>query len=688
MSNDQIDPNGTAFVIPLHLSGCTSGGQPLSDRYSFSQPVAKVVCRPGYSVFVPSGATSSICAIDAASAQAGDATNEQGAPLNCDCNENLVPSAAPNAVGPELRRGKPVNAANGNESFAHTDYEGAGGNLLNFKRYYNSGAGFGTRYFPTGWSHSYAYRALFAGANDPVTLVRPDGSSFSFTKNGSGTWVGPSYLRGSLSVTLSGSAIVGVTYTRGDGTKEVYSRYGIVSSIVFAQGGTLTFSGSDYLTGVSDGRGHSLTFTYGSAYSNGPTRVVKLTDQAGTVVSYGYDSQARLTSVTYPGTATRRYGYLGLSDKLTSIVDENGTTFASITYDSAGRATSTQFANGVDLTTFTYNSGSTTVGYASGLTETMSFSQASAKPMLSGSLLCGSSGCSSGSVNDQYVYDANGNVSAVTNRLGVTTCFAFDAARNLPTRVVDNIGSPSDCSAALSAPPSTSRVTTYSWHALFDVPMAVARPQSKTLYNYDSAGRVLTLVEVETSDLTGAQGLSAAATGSSRATNFTYNAQGSLLTVKAPRSDATTTYAYDANQNLTSVTDPVGLTTTFSNYNGRGQPQLITAPNGLQTSLTYDGMGRVIQMSAGGVTTGYGYDLAGQLTTVSMPSGVVLTLGYDAAHRLVSTQDSLGNRVDRTLDAAGNVLQETVKGSGGAIALSRQAAYDQLSRITSLTKVF
>jgi YD repeat-containing protein len=74
------------------------------------------------------------------------------------------------------------------------------------------------------------------------------------------------------------------------------------------------------------------------------------------------------------------------------------------------------------------------------------------------------------------------------------------------------------------------------------------------------------------------------------------------------------------------------------------------------------------------------------LVSAALPSGLTLTFSYDDAHRLIAAQDSMGNRVDRVLDTEGNALQETVTGNGGAVALAQQAAYDQLSRITAVTR--
>ena len=56
-------------------------------------------------------------------------------------------------------------------------------------------------------------------------------------------------------------------------------------------------------------------------------------------------------------TTTRTYLYENpaFPAALTAIIDENGTRYTSWTYDSKGRALTSQHANGVDLTTVVYN---------------------------------------------------------------------------------------------------------------------------------------------------------------------------------------------------------------------------------------------------------------------------------------------------------------------------------------------
>jgi YD repeat-containing protein len=376
--------------------------------------------------------------------------------------------------------------------------------------------------------------------------------------------------------------------------------------------------------------------------------------------------------------------------KLTRVVAENGNPVVNVAYDTLGRATASWVgSHNVSLTQVNYGAGSATVTDQLGVSTAMAFTSFdnSRRFYVSATSHNCDGGCAGG---DAFEYDSRGNLSGITTKLGVKTCIAYTTPRNLPVLVVEGLPSGASCSDALASPPSDARVRTYQWHASYAVPMTVTGPQMKTLFSYDTAGRVLLRAEVDTNDFTGAAGANAQSTGNSRTTTWTYDAKGSVASLKSSRSDvsATTTYTYDTAENLTSATDPVGLVTTFGGYDANGRPGLVTYPNGLQTSLAYDARGRVTQVTTGGAATTYSYDAAGLLVSSTLPSGISLSMGYDDANRLILTQDSLGNRVDRVLDAAGNVVQETVKGNGGAVALSSQAAYDQLSRITSLTKAF
>jgi YD repeat-containing protein len=712
------DSNGVTVKLPLVWTNCRDknnpsyvvpGNDPGGVRgvlHTFEDTQWAITrCNPGYSPKQAGQWYPILCSLDIPSAVAADAANERGAPPNCDeCSKSFIRQIAAGSepVGPVV--GDPINAANGNEMLEEEDYRSAGGNLLSFVRTYNSGYGFDDPSQAPGWTHSYLYRALVPtdGSGSKVVLQRPDGSSASFVLS-QGAYIGPSYDNGVLLPVFTNNALTALRYVRPDGAVEEYvaSGYyvGTLSKISFPWGGVLTFSYSgQQLTSVADGRGHSIVFTYGSVANY--VRMTRVTLPDGTAVNYGYDTAGRLVTATYPGAAVRTYQYAEpavvggqlspLRYKLTRVIAENGKPVVNVTYDSQGRATSSWAGTGnADLTTVSYGANSATVTEPLGAVAHMGFTSVGGTSrafVTSNQRVC-QNGCSG---SDVFEYDGRGNVSGVVTKQGLKSCVAYSAPRNLPTLAVEGLPSNADCASALAAPPATARVRTYQWHASYAFPMSTTGPQQKVLFNYDTAGRLLMRAEIQTNDLTGAAGLSAQAVGTARTTTWTYNAKGSVTSVKAPRGDvnATTTYAYDSAENLVSVTDPVGLVTTYGSYDANGRPGVITYPNGLQSTLTYDARGRLTQVSTGGSTTSYGYDAAGLLVSATLPSGVSLTMGYDDAARLTWTQDSLGNRVDRTLDAAGNVIQETVKGNGGAIALSRQAAYDQLSRATSITKAF
>lgn len=698
---DVGDPNGTSYLLPTTYTGCDwVGNDPAGTPGVFHTGQFKswaiTHCNAGYAPGRMFSNWPIACLPSAASTAPADAANDQGAPPDCDpCREAFLTSVAPNAGSNKTFAGDPVNMANGNELFTEDDYTPSGSSLVALSRYYNSGTPAGTSHFGPGWSHSFRYQALVGdGTGSSVALVRPDGSSILFVYDqATSQYVGPRNETGRLTAVLSSGQLSSLTYTRADGTQEQYTGYnsscfGCLTKIVYRQGGQVTASLSD--TGiVADNRGHTLQFAYQSIA--GAVRFSKVTLPGGAYISYGYSSQGVLTSATYPDGSQRRYEYAGTTSRplLTKVYDGNGAAFATITYDSLGRATSTKHGSNAELTTFTYSGGSTTVTNSLGYTKTVSFDAPSNKARAQAQVVqtsCPNQSCAA--KQDSFGYDSAGNLAYIVDAVGVKTCLSFDTVRSLPLRAVEGLPSGADCGAAIASPPAGARTRTWQWHATYPFPMVEAGPQYKVLYNYDTAGRKLTQAEVETSDASGASGTSASGTGNTRTTTWTYDSQGSVLTVKAPRTDvnATTTFGYDGNQNLVSVTSPVGLVTTLGNYDAHGRPGLVAAPTGLQTALTYDARGRIVQVVNGAATTAYGYSPAGLLTSVTLPTGVVLSLAYDDAHRLVTLQDSLGNRSDRVLDTEGNVLQETVTGNGGSVALATQAAYDQLSRLTAISK--
>jgi len=175
---------------------------------------------------------------------------------------------------------------------------------------------------------------------------------------------------------------------------------------------------------------------------------------------------------------------------------------------------------------------------------------------------------------------------------------------------------------------------------------------------------------------------------------YTYNAQGLIETVDGPRTDVddTTHYVYDSRGNLSTVTNALGQTTQWLNYTGRGQPQRLIDHNGVETLLTYHLRGWLETSTIkdpGGDTakdriTRYGYDDVGQLTSLTQPDGSVMSFEYDEAQRLTAIVNTLGERIEYSLDAAGNRTGETVKSTSGDIKRSQTRVFDELSRLLEI----
>ncbi|MBE2164321.1 hypothetical protein IIQ43_07195, partial [Acinetobacter oleivorans] len=140
---------------------------------------------------------------------------------------------------------------------------------------------------------------------------------------------------------------------------------------------------------------------------------------------------------------------------------------------------------------------------------------------------------------------------------------------------------------------TTARTTTATYTTDFDIPSTVQRG------NQTQTNTINTLGQITKSTLTSSQ------TGSiSKATDFTYLANGLLSTVDGPRTGTTdkVTYTYDAYGNKASeaqVVNGVTRTTTYVGYNSFGQPERIVYPTGLVDKFVYNADGTVASKTTG-----------------------------------------------------------------------------------------
>lgn len=238
---------------------------------------------------------------------------------------------------------------------------------------------------------------------------------------------------------------------------------------------------------VSDHLGYSAIIT---VLSDG--QPLKL-QTAGIEISYSYDDDNRLTSVSYPDGATRKYHYneaahtsnTDLPYALTGISDVdttgNETRYDTYSYDAQGRAVSSQHAGGADLTALTYNTdGTTTVTNALGKQSTYHFNVIHGVYKITQVEGHPSQGCAG--ANKFYTYDANGFMLSKTDWNGNITTYSRDAKGRELSRT--------EASGTAQA-----RTITTVWHSDFRLPTKVTEPGKITDYTYDAQSRLLSTQE-------------------------------------------------------------------------------------------------------------------------------------------------------------------------------------------------
>jgi YD repeat-containing protein len=643
--------------------------------------------------------------LGAATASCDAYTNSSPQGATCACKDNFKKAGKTCGGGkdngkPCPKCGNPANPANGNKVEELSLYRGAGG--FQFALIFNSFDYLGTRFSPQ-WRDVFDRSVKMEGAN--AIAYRPDGRVLTFVPSGGG-WTTDADTADRLVQTTSpagwefraADGDVVETYAAAGKLLTISSRSGLTQTLAYSDGTAGPNGGVVILTNgnptsipipagllirASDHFGRVLAFAY-----DGFARVVKITGPAGETYKFGYSSKGKLTSITWPGNAVRTFVYneaahtggANFPEILTGIVDENAVRYATFKYDSERRVVQTEHAGGVLRHTLSYAPGSTTVVDPLNVSRAYGF-QRTLEAFKNTAITGGACpGCGPAA----QTYDANNNVSSRTDWNGNRTNYIYDLARNLETSRTEGLTSGG------ATTPQTRTISTQ-WHASFRLPTGIAEPLRITTLTHDANGNVLTRSIQPTTDANGAAGFSATPAGTPRTWNYSYNANGDVLTMDGPRTDATdvTTYTYYANSdpdlgkrgNVATITNAAGHVTQITAYNAHGQPLTIVDPNGLITTMAYDARQRLTSRTVGGETTTYEYDGVSQLTRITLPDGSFLSYGYDAAHRLTGMQDSLGNRISYTLDAMGNRTLEEVRDPANQLAQTRSRIFSSLNRL-------
>lgn len=256
---------------------------------------------------------------------------------------------------------QPIDLATGNTYIEESDLRipGLGGGLALSRTWNSQTPGYGM--FGLGWSSNVEDR-IYVGSDYLVKQLRGDGSIWSYgfsSYSPDGTAAG--YLtagprNGGASAQLNSTSF---TITLKSGEQKTFDpTSGDLLWTADRNGNRTVFSydSSNRLVTVTDPASRHLYFTYTQISVGAMTVnvVTSITSDSGVSISYQYDTAARLVKVTAPDSTFLTFAY-SPSSLITTVLDTNGKTLESHTYDALGRGLTASRAGGVDAVTVSYS---------------------------------------------------------------------------------------------------------------------------------------------------------------------------------------------------------------------------------------------------------------------------------------------------------------------------------------------
>ncbi|MEU5438736.1 RHS repeat-associated core domain-containing protein [Streptomyces sp. NPDC020719] len=563
-----------------------------------------------------------------------------------------------------------------------------------------------------GIGRDLSYNVLLHSENQyqEVDLYLPGGAKIHFTRTSPGTgYLDAVFEPLDTPTAFKGSKITSVDghweLTLRGGTVWVFPEYAMLKEIRDRHGNTLKITrlngNKGEITQVTTAGGRWISFGYDTQH-----RITSARDNTGRTTAYGYDDTGRLTTVTDPAGKASTYTYDGASNRIATATDARGITYLANTFDAAGRVTTQQLPEGAAYS-FAYTQTGTGQITAADVTQpggavrhveygldgfATSDTQAYNTPLARTTTYTRGPGHRIDSITDPYgrrtdlAYDTHGHITQSTEQAGTpgartSGTATFDGPFDQPTKVTDPLGNATtfaytDSGDLKSATDAEGRQTSYTYGPDGQVTTVTDPAGAVTAYGY-YFGDLQSVQDAEghaTGQFRDAAGRPAVLTDASgAATTTVYDALNQARTVTDPLGN-TTGLGYDDNGNLTTLTDARGNTTTWA-YDNADRPKTATDPLGAQASFQYDTAGLLHQAtSRSGQVATADHDLLGRITNtqygVNLADGAESTVTYtyydDARDLLKQITDTQAGTQAFTYDAYDR--PQTVTGPTGTVS--------------------
>jgi RHS repeat-associated protein len=546
-----------------------------------------------------------------------------------------------------------------------TDFSYKGlGPAVKIRRTYNSNST-ASGMFGRGWNFNFeSFVAADASSGVPTEprLLQSDGDRWLFSE----TYMNPGVGSGSVTPTHPTGIFDTLTWHY-DGTK-FYWIYQPLNSHLFYRYNLSPLEPKKWLlAAISDPAGNMTSVNY-----NANGTIANVSDAAGRITSFSYDSAKHCTSILFPDGVSATYTYdangnlIQTRDRLNNILyytyDSYGymtslrlldrtTTFtysneggwrksiASIIDPTGASTTYTQGDNGVEVKD---NTGNTSIYAANSDGQTTMTSnpagEITSSTFENGLLASSNTGTgqysrehnNKGKVtkitspmnySSSFTYDAQNDLTSITNGIGVTGIFERDANRNI---------------TKFTKPEAASTSFLFEYNAQGQLTSAINPLGNAVQYVYDSFGNVQ-----EISDQVGDK------------TTYEYDANGLKLTALIDPAGNRTAYSYDANNRLTQITFADSSTQKF----------------------TYDGLSPLKDTDANGNTTTFTWDKSLRLSTITNPLGMVSSFTRNSNGGITSITDSGGSTYSTTPDTM-NRMSQISDPKGGATTFEYHPSWD------------